>query len=117
VNTAPCFVTRAEDSYATRQERREAREERARETLSAEFMAAACMPLIATVSVPVPGQQHRRDSFMDTFFDDLTARKNRDLAARAISILMRSVEGQEVVKTLAEQHADFYCEDAAREAA
>lgn len=110
MNAVPDFITRAEDSWAARHERETAAYERAQEQLEAEFMAAACVPLIATVSVPLAGQPGRRSPFVDQFYDQLTEPKNHDLAARLVSIAMRTVEGLEIVKTMAKQHAEFWAD-------
>ena len=104
---SPDALTQAEDRHAEMLARKEARSTSAAETLSAEYMAAACLPTIATVAVPTDREPGRRWPFIRVFEDDLSA---PDRMARAISILMRSVEGRELVQEMADAHGENFAE-------
>ena len=105
---APDYVTQAEDRHAERMERNEARLEKASADLAAEFMAAASLPLLTSVPCPTDINPRRRLPFVDVFFDGLSWSKNSHLQTRAIAVLLR--HDPELVKELAEQHADSYAE-------
>lgn len=78
--------------------------------LSAEYMAGAAVPLIASVHTPTDLQRLRRTAFLDVFFDGLSWSKNRHLAAQAVSILLRDEAGKKVLRELARQHGEEYAE-------
>ncbi len=105
----PCLVSRAEDTYAATLARDEAAQERAKAQLFAEFMQAASLPALTTVSTP--GNVRARIPFTESFMDDM----DHALTARVVSILMRTDDGQALIRELAEKHAEFFCVDAAEQ--
>ena len=107
-----CLVTRAENNAAARLERRENELERAADGLAAEYMAAACVPLMSTVHAPTDRMPQRRLPFLDVFADGLTWSKNRHLMANAVSILRRSTEGLALLEELSRQHGAEYADEA-----
>lgn len=107
-------VARAEDSMLSAhhrtKERKESRYEEAREALVAEFMQAVNLPLLTTVHTPTDRNPFQRTAFMEEFFDRLTwGEKALNLQARAIAVLAR--HDPELVKELAQMHADAYADE------
>lgn len=100
-------VMQAEDRHSERLMRLQTRREKAKSELVDEYMDACSMPLITTVSTP--GNPRTRVDFLQVWCDDISERL---LAARAISILFRDPEGKKLLEEMAEQHGEFFCDDA-----
>lgn len=110
---APDCLTQAEDDHAERLERKERLREQAFDRLKAEYIAAACVPAIATVSVPTDREPGRRWAFVRVFEDDIC----EGFTARVVSVLMRSDEGRKLIDEMAEKHARFFADDVVEVAA
>lgn len=104
-----CFVSSAESRAADRLERQEASREKCKALLVAEYLDAAKLPLITTVSVP--GTTRQREPFLDCLGDDLSSRANYPKLARVVNILMRSDEGKALMQELADSHGEYYCDE------
>jgi hypothetical protein len=109
-----CFFTRSEDTYAARLAAEEAQFKEAAESLAAEYMACATMPLLASVHAPTISNPNNRFQFLDLFGDGLGMVKNRHIAARAVSLLLASKEGREILEALAVQHGEDYADGVAQ---
>lgn len=106
----PCYVTQDTARYYAKAESDEQRREELLEHLEAEYMAAACVPLIASVSTPTDRQSGRRAPFLEMFTDKLS--EDRAKAARVVAILMRDAEGKKLVEEMAAEHAAWFIDDA-----
>ena len=104
--TAACIVTRAENAAGARIERREDRLARYAAEIAAEYMQAAKLPLITTVSTP--GNLKPRAPFLDIFTDDIA---EHSVAARVVAVLMRDEAGRALMQELADKHGAWFCTD------
>ncbi len=104
-----CTIAAATAAEYDRQERNDNRRDKCKALLVAEYLDAAKLPLITTVSVP--GTTRQRESFLDCLSDDLTSRANYPKLARVVNILMRSDEGKALIQELADAHGEYYSEE------
>ena len=105
--STPCFATIDTARHYSKQESDEQRRNDALITLAGEYMAAATLPLLTTVSTP--GSVRKRVPFLERFADELGVNA---LTARMVSILMRSEEGKALMQEMAQAHAEWFVDDA-----
>lgn len=101
-------ITTAENNFLARREARDAVLDQTAAELKAEYLEACKSPMISTVSTPGYGKP--RQLIVDVWADGISERR---LAARAISILMRSEEGRALMDEMATAHGDWFWEDVA----
>ena len=106
------LVMIAEDRHAERLERKDEARDKAVADLVSEFMAAATLPTLSTVSTPTDLNPARRTPFLDAFSDGLFWSKNVHLQSRAVAVLMR--HDRELVEELARQYAEDYADEVAQ---